>query len=60
MKRTTLCWMILVLVVVSMSAVPAGAFEIITEEDITQNIVTREMLIPTADNFIRTSSPARC
>jgi len=52
MKRTTLCWMILVLVVVSMSAVPAGAFEIITEEDITQNIVTREMLIPTADNFI--------
>ena len=52
MKRTPLCWMILALVVVSMTAVPAGAFEIITEEDITQNIVTREMLIPTADNFI--------
>jgi hypothetical protein len=30
----------------------AGAFEIITEEDITQNIITREMLIATADNFI--------
>jgi OOP family OmpA-OmpF porin len=44
--------MLLALVVVSMTAMPAGAFEIITAEDITQNIVTREMLIPTADNFI--------
>jgi OOP family OmpA-OmpF porin len=30
----------------------ANAFEIITADDITQNIVTREMLIATADNFI--------
>ena len=28
------------------------AFEIITAEDITENIITREMLIATADNFI--------
>ncbi|MGD8266661.1 MAG: hypothetical protein PVF55_00745, partial [Desulfobacterales bacterium] len=35
-----------------MIAAPAAAFEIITEEDITQNIITREMLVRTADNFI--------
>ncbi len=29
-----------------------GAFEIITEDDISQNIITREMLIATTDNFI--------
>ena len=30
----------------------AGAFEIITEQDIRENIITREMLVRTADNFI--------
>jgi OOP family OmpA-OmpF porin len=44
--------MMLTIVMASMMAVQAGAFEIITAEDITQNIVTREMLIATADNFI--------
>jgi len=52
MKRTPLCWMILALVAVSMTAMPAGAFEIITADDITHNIITRDMLIATADNFI--------
>ena len=44
--------MILALVAVSMTAMPAGAFEIITADDITHNIITRDMLIATADNFI--------
>jgi len=30
----------------------ALSFEIITEEDITQNIITKEVLVRTADNFV--------
>lgn len=33
-------------------AASAGAFEIITEEDFTENIIPKEQLIRTADNFI--------
>jgi OOP family OmpA-OmpF porin len=44
----TFFWLIAAMLVVP----SAGAFEILTEEDITQNIITREMLIATADNFI--------
>ena len=44
----TFFWLIAALLVVP----SAGAFEILTEEDITENIITREMLIATADNFV--------
>jgi OOP family OmpA-OmpF porin len=52
MKMKTLRNMVLWGAVVLMTATQAYAFEIITAEDIKQNIVTREMLVATADNFI--------
>lgn len=52
MSKSLIPTAILTTALVMMWAAGAFAFEIITEEDITQNIVTREMLIPTADNFI--------
>ena len=51
LKKTPLK-LILLLTGILMLTTYAGAFEIITEEDITENIITREMLIATADNFI--------
>ena len=44
--------LLLTIVMALMMAGPAGAFEIITADDIQQNIITRDMLIATADNFI--------
>ena len=49
--RITIC-ITVCLVVATVFALPASAFEIITADDIQQNIVTRDMLIATADNFI--------
>ena len=50
--RKHFCRMMLTIVMASMMALHAGAFEIITADDITHNIITRDMLIATADNFI--------
>ena len=52
MAKTAILKTILLLAAMVVFTSQAVAFEIITEEDITENIITREMLIPTADNFI--------
>jgi OOP family OmpA-OmpF porin len=50
--KTAILKTILLLAAMVVFTSQAVAFEIITEEDITQNIITREMLIATTDNFI--------
>jgi len=50
-RRWFLKWM-LFMAAVLLCASSANAFEIITADDIQQNIITRDMLIATADNFI--------
>ena len=52
MAKTAILKTILLLAAMVVFTSQAVAFEIITEEDITENIITREMLIATADNFI--------
>jgi len=51
--RTTVKFVVLLIVLGTLlPAAPAGAFKIITKDDITQNIITGDMLVRTADNFI--------
>ena len=52
MSKPTKSIALMAVIAALLFAAPAVAFEIITEEDIAQNIITREMLVRTADNFI--------
>ena len=53
MKKSNLFQLILIIAAVSIYAVAqVSAFEIITAEDIKQNLVTKDYFIKTADNFI--------
>ncbi len=52
MGRPTILMGVLWVAIVCLLASTGGAFEIITEEDFKENIITKEQLIRTADNFI--------
>jgi OOP family OmpA-OmpF porin len=52
MRITGKSIILLTLLAALLLAVPVGAFKIITKDDITRNIITRDMLVRTADNFI--------
>ena len=52
MAKRLFLGVILLVVAVALCTTSANAFEIITADDIQQNIITRDMLIATADNFI--------
>ncbi len=53
MKKSIIFQLILIIAAVSFFMVTqVSAFEIITEEDFKQNLVTKDILIRTADNFI--------
>jgi OOP family OmpA-OmpF porin len=52
MLKPTLLKIVLLTAAAMLCTTAANAFEIITADDIQQNIITRDMLIATADNFI--------
>ncbi len=53
MKKSIIFQLIVIIAAVSIFTVAqVSAFEIITEEDFKQNIITKDILIRTADNFI--------
>jgi OOP family OmpA-OmpF porin len=52
MAKSSFLKAIFLVAVVLLCAASASAFEIITADDIKENIITRDMLIATADNFI--------
>jgi len=53
MKKSTISRLFVIIAAVSMFTATQGlAFEILTAEDFKQNIVTKDILIKTADNFI--------
>jgi OOP family OmpA-OmpF porin len=53
MKKSIVLQFIVIIVAVSMfTAIQGSAFEILTAEDFKQNIITKDILIRTADNFI--------
>ncbi len=53
MKKSTIFRLFVIIAAVSMFTVTQGsAFEILTAEDFKQNIITKDVLIRTADNFI--------
>jgi OOP family OmpA-OmpF porin len=53
MKKSTIFRLFVIIAAVSLSTATQGlAFEILTAEDFKQNIVTKDILIRTADNFI--------
>jgi OOP family OmpA-OmpF porin len=53
MKKSTIFRLFVIIAAVSMFTATQGlAFEILTAEDFKQNIITKEILVRTADNFI--------
>jgi len=53
MKKSNIFQLIVIIAAVSIfTVIQVSAFEIITAEDFKQNIITKEILIKTADNFI--------
>ena len=52
MAKSSFLKLVMAMTAVLFCTTAASAFEIITADDIRQNIITRDMLIATADNFI--------